>query len=124
MKDIKITEKAKAWADKEYDDLRYSKCEKKHFVFTFRELREMGKEAYIAGHNAALADGWHNIKDNPQDLPTEDGQYLIYEIQYGEPWYDVAYFVTCANEFGTGHEKVIAWRELPKYEGLKKCEYI
>ena len=62
-------------------------------------------------------DGWHNIKDNPQDLPTEDGQYLIYEIQYGEPWYDVAYFVTGANVFGTGHEKVIAWRELPKYEG-------
>ena len=34
MKDIKITEKVKAWADKEYDELRYSKCEKKNFVFT------------------------------------------------------------------------------------------
>lgn len=54
MTEKKITEKAKAWADKEYDDLRYSKCEKKHFVFTFRELREMGKEAYIAGYEAAL----------------------------------------------------------------------
>lgn len=63
------------------------------------------------------SNGWHNIKNNPEDLPTEDGQYLIYEIQYGDPWYTVAYYVTCANEFGTGHEKVIAWRELPKYEG-------
>ena len=61
--------------------------------------------------------GWHNIKDNPQDLPTEDGQYLIYEIQYGDPWYDVARFITGANVFGTEHEKIIAWRELPKYEG-------
>lgn len=61
--------------------------------------------------------GWHNIKDNPQDLPTEDGQYLIYEIQYGDPWYDVAWFITGANVFGTEHEKIIAWRELPKFEG-------
>ena len=41
MAEQKVIDKAKAWADKEYDELRYSKCEKKHFVFTFRELREM-----------------------------------------------------------------------------------
>ena len=53
MAEQKVIDKAKAWADKEYDELRYSKCEKIHFVFTFRELREMGKQAYIAGHDAA-----------------------------------------------------------------------
>ena len=53
MTEQKVIDKAKAWADKEYDELRYSKCEKKHFVFTFRELREMGKQAFIAGHDAA-----------------------------------------------------------------------
>ena len=53
MAEQKVIDKAKAWADKEYDELRYSKCEKKHFVFTFRELREMGKQAFIAGHDAA-----------------------------------------------------------------------
>jgi hypothetical protein len=54
MAEQKVIDKAKAWADKEYDELRYSKCEKKHFVFTFRELREMGKQAFIAGYEAAL----------------------------------------------------------------------
>ena len=53
MAEQKVIDKAKAWADKEYDELRYSKCEKKHFVFTFRELREMGKQAFIAGYEAA-----------------------------------------------------------------------
>lgn len=53
MAEQKVIDKAKAWADKEYDELRYSKCEKKHFVFTFRELREMGKQAFIAGHDVA-----------------------------------------------------------------------
>jgi hypothetical protein len=57
MAEQKVIDKAKAWADKEYDELRYSKCEKKHFVFTFRELREMGKQAFIAGYEAALEAG-------------------------------------------------------------------
>lgn len=86
----------------------------------FPEEQAIARKGFKAGAEYVLnitKNGWHNIKDNPQDLPTEDGQYLVYEIQYGDPWYDVAYFVTCANVFGTGHEKVIAWRELPKYEG-------
>ena len=28
MAEQKVIDKAKAWADKEYDELRYSKCEK------------------------------------------------------------------------------------------------
>ena len=75
------------------------------------------KKLAVRNRNAERRKGWHNLRKKPQDLPTEDGQYLIYEIQYGDPWYDVAYFVTGANVFGTGHEKIIAWRELPKYEG-------
>ena len=116
MAEQKVIDKAKAWADKEYDELRYSKCEKKNFVFTFRELREMGKQAYIAGHDAATADGWHNIKDNPEDLPTEDGQYLTVEKQYGGAWYDKSYFITGANVWGY-NRNVIAWHEIPKYGG-------
>ena len=108
-------EKAKAWIDKEYDDLRYSKCMRKSFVFTFRELREMAKKAFIAGHDAA-ENGWHNIKYNPQDLPTEDGKYLTVEIQYGELWYDTTYFITGVNAWGENKD-VIAWHELPKYRG-------
>ena len=57
MAEQKVIDKAKAWADKEYDELRYSKCEKKNFVFTFRELREMGKQAFIAGYEAARGGG-------------------------------------------------------------------
>ena len=117
--DMEVKEKAKAWANKEYDELRYSKCEKKNFVFTFRELREMGKQAYIAGHDAATADGWHNIKDNPEDLPTEDGRYLVVEEQYGEKWYDTAYFIKDTGQFFQG-EKIIAWHKIPEYEGEKK----
>ena len=115
MAEQKVIEKAKAWADKEYDELRYSKCEKKHFVFTFKELREMGKQAFIAGHDAALADGWHNIKDNPQDLPTEDGKYLTVEEQYGEAWYDTTYFITGVNVWGVKKD-IIAWHKIPPYE--------
>ena len=62
---MQINEKAKAWADKEYDELRYSKCEKKHFVFTFRELREMGKQAFIAGYDAASEE----LEKEYADLP-------------------------------------------------------
>ena len=118
MAEQKVIDKAKAWADKEYDELRYSKCEKKHFVFTFRELREMGKQAFIVGYEAARegANGWHNIKQNPQDLPTEDGKYLIVEKQYGEVWYDTAYFITGVNAWGENID-VIAWHKIPAYKG-------
>ena len=124
MAEQKVIDKAKAWADKEYDELRYSKCEKKHFVFTFRELREMGKQAFIAGHDAALegANGWHNIKRNPQDLPKESGVYLIVELQYGRPGYDTALYWPDSREFtgrGCGSLDVIAWHKLPVYEGAK-----
>lgn len=114
--DMEVNEKAKAWADKEYDELRYSKCEKKNFVFTFRELREMGKQAFIAGHNAALADGWHNIRDNPEDLPTEDGRYLTVEKQYNGKWYDTTWFINGVKRL-FNRDKIIAWREIPEYEG-------
>lgn len=49
-------EKANSWVEKEYDDLRYSKCQCKDFVFTFRELKEMAKKAFIAGHETKAAE--------------------------------------------------------------------
>lgn len=76
MAEQKVIDKAKAWADKEYDELRYSKCEKKHFVFTFRELREMGKQAFIAGHDAASEDDWHYTSKG--EYPTKRATLVIY----------------------------------------------
>jgi hypothetical protein len=70
MAEQKVIDKAKAWADKEYDELRYSKCEKKHFVFTFHELREMGKQAFIAGHEAG-ADELRKVAEYQQSQNME-----------------------------------------------------
>lgn len=53
---------AEEWADREYDELRYEKCERKDFVFTFYELREMGKEAFLAGLNSQTQ--WHKQSED------------------------------------------------------------
>ena len=46
---------AKEYAEKKWNDARaYSKAEKKDFVFTIREQKEMCKQDFIAGFNAAM----------------------------------------------------------------------
>ena len=64
-----------------------------------------------------MKNGWHNIKKNPKDLPTEDGVVLTVEKQYGEPWYETKYFLTGSNVFGGDRSNIIAWHKIPKYEG-------
>ena len=102
-------EKAKSWVEKEYDDLRYSKCQCKDFVFTFRELKEMAKEAFIAGHENK--DCWHDLRKNPEDLPKDNKDVLVYS---GEQWR------MCVGMYSPKHKSweagcdTIAWMEIPE----------
>ena len=53
-------ELAKQHAEASWNDEAYSKAEEKGFVFTIREQKEMSKEDFIAGFNAAMEE-WDNI---------------------------------------------------------------
>lgn len=59
-------ELAEEWVEKEYDELRYEKCERKDFIFTFYELKEMGKQAFLAGLEAKTQ--WHILAENENEL--------------------------------------------------------
>ena len=117
-----INEKAKKWADAEYSELRYEKCERKNFVFTFRELREMGKQAYIAGYNEA--NEWHKPSEK---LPEECSLVLAYLFDETEPTiceYVVSdqweclpkRFVFCSND------QVRKWKEIEPPKEIKENE--
>lgn len=105
-------ELAKEWVEKEYDELKYEKCEKKDFVFTFYELKEMGKQAFLAGLNSKTQ--WHDLRENPNDLPkrkgnvvlNQDGDKVTYDYLEGRwRWTDG----------GIDGLEMIAWCELSKF---------
>lgn len=76
-------------------------------------------EAYLEGAKQERCNGWHNIRQNPRDLPKKNGVYLIVELQYGRPSYDTALYWPYRQEF-TGRNcsvlDVIAWHKLPPYK--------
>lgn len=76
---------------------------------------------------------WHDIRKNPEDLPTKDGRYLVFakcrkKGRYGresEPYVD--YLIANFSEFADGchffgdtrTDLVIAWREIEPFEEVE-----
>ena len=58
---------------------------------------------------------WHNIRENPNDLPGHEGLFVIY-WKLGT----LADYMVYRGEIKTPHEDVVAWCELPLFEGVKK----
>ena len=124
-------EKAKSWVEKEYDDLRYSKCQCKDFVFTFRELKEMAKKAFIAGHESE--EGWQypDIGEYPENKTTSDGQeynplVLVFFYRYDDygkaaKVYALDRWEPDANRWQNNRQdKIEAWQYLPEAPGGRK----
>ncbi|MCQ2081626.1 MAG: hypothetical protein MJZ11_08200 [Lachnospiraceae bacterium] len=77
------------------------------------------KQAYLDG----LAEGkpkWHNLREDPDDLPKETGHYLtddgecVYD-NFHRKWRTIM-CVTCYDLNWLDDGDVIAWTELPKFE--------
>lgn len=67
------------------------------------------KEAYISGAKESII--WHNLKENPDDLPKGNGLFVIY-WKLG----DIDNYMIFRGTIGDLHKDVVAWCELPKYE--------
>ena len=80
-----------------------------------RENYEYIEQAYLAG----LYEGqpkWHDLRENPNDLPKVNGQYWVcYEdsVNIGRKGYEMWVFI---NEKWEHTAKVIAWYELPTFD--------
>lgn len=95
-------EMAEAWLDEKY-------------------LKDMGvrkpcKEAFLAGFKVAKQEKWHNLKNNPKDLPEphstvldENGDKITY--RGGDIWTVYSDYY----EKGIDSEPPKAWCEIPKF---------
>lgn len=68
---------------------------------------------YTEGYKDGLAEGrkekWHNLRENPNDLPKEGGEFWT---KWEDGTYSTAHYFA-DNGFG---DYVIAWTELPMFE--------
>lgn len=79
------------------------------------------EKAYIAG---ARENGfvWHDLRKNPEDLPETlhpvyvklDNEAYVFAYCVNEIWHENASGVILYH--GNGECKVIAWREIPRFE--------
>ena len=75
--------------------------------------------------------GWHDLREDPDDLPEDDfgNKQLLFAWlgSDGCVWYEAGWFYNYGNEkyfsfndirfsIGEGYREVFAWHELPKFE--------
>lgn len=96
--------------------------------FQDEDLQTGYLEGFIEGVVEVMQDNkWHDLRKDPKDLPKlKKGEsfktVLIYTKQYCHDWYDTAsysdgsFFINGED----GREKVIAWREVPKFQKESK----
>lgn len=72
------------------------------------------KEAYLAGLKAGRPK-WHDLRKNPLDLPTENCTVLIYTDWQGMEL--KTFFVDTRLFENLTFREVIAWCEIPRFEG-------
>ena len=102
---------------------KFTEDEIKHgdWNFLFQKYIEM----YIAG---AVENGiqWHNLRKDPNDLPKNEGSYLVcmeysyrhtYILNYGQDEYDDEEKMDWYDDESTHFTKeVIAWCEIPQFK--------
>lgn len=78
-------------------------------------------QAYIAGHKQAVKENaikWHDLRKNPNDLPTQDNtsmsDYVITDRGFG--YYNGRIKSWWVKNDCALTDKVIAWCEIPKFE--------
>lgn len=97
----------------------------------FTDERGIGYFSYHAGFLAGLEEGrpkWHDLRENPNNLPKEDGggvatSHTVLD-QYGDRcWYNYGKRQwengNCRTD-GTYDCNVVAWCEIPKFEEIDK----
>lgn len=84
------------------------------------------KHAYLGGLAEGRKEKWHDLREDPNDLPKKTGEYftnigLLYydELCNRHFWYTPS-CEACGYSSETEEDEVIAWCELPKFEGGKK----
>lgn len=91
------------------------KCEWENDTY-YVDCRDKIEEAFIAGLKAARQKMWHDLRENPKDLPdaclnivNQDGEKVRYDYVY-EVWR-----TDDANDYIC--DDPIAWCEIPTFEG-------
>lgn len=90
--------------------LGYPKIEKVYELLTTMDLQN----AFLAGLKAGRPK-WHDLRKNPLDLPTENCTVLIYTDWQGMEL--KTFFVDTRLFENLTFREVIAWAEIPQFEG-------
>ncbi len=76
------------------------------------DIHKRIKTAYLAGYRAKSQ--WHDLRENPYDLPEGEGDYLIYTKDFG---IEIRNYFADTKGFSCRPSKmVIAWCELPTFK--------
>lgn len=115
------------------DPLRFSQDYSKRLYLLMKEKHF--RDGFLSGLKENNPE-WHNLEENPKDLPTKSGRYLCYfggedtefimdfeeESNAFGYWcgkYDAGSLGFIDSEFETiedrGEDKVVAWCEIPRY---------
>ena len=85
-----LKKEVEEWVEKEYDVLKYEKCERKDFIFTYYELKEMGKQAFLAGaepREKRIVELESKIKQQEQQLiKSKELIKNIIRVTWSEGW--------------------------------------
>lgn len=75
------------------------------------------EEAYLAGLKAARQEIWHDLRENPNDLPEENQEVLVLFTLPDKSKNDVITAQFENNDFNfVDLQDVIAWCEIPTFE--------
>ena len=87
-----------------------------------RYLKDMGvrnpcKKAFLAGLKAARQKMWHDLRENPDDLPAENQEVLVYFTLPDKSKNDIMLAEFENNDFNfVDLQDVIAWCEIPTFK--------
>ena len=89
------------------------KCEWENDTY-YVDCRDEVEEAFLAGLKAARQEKWHDLRENPNDLPedcviNQDGKRVLYD-RINKVWRN-----DDADEYIC--DDPIAWCEIPTFEG-------
>lgn len=115
-----MTNEEKAEITKEYLNNTFKQTEANQLAIM------IGQKCFYEGLEKGLAEGrkekWHDLREDPNDLPKIDGDYLcrIYLYKADTTFPNVLYFDPSCKGFvleeGGEPFEVKAWCELPKFE--------
>lgn len=81
------------------------------------------RKAYLDGLAEERKEKWHDLRKNPEDLPKKHGEYitniglLYYDELCGRSFWHTPSCEACDYSDEVGADEVIAWCEIPKFEG-------